>query len=146
MVNKKGWVRIFEATIIIGLIFGVLIFVSQKNKILQPTSSIEERLAPLLDEIAKNSNIRNEIFDKKTRLTKDNSNQITQYITAHIPASFDYTFKVCDNSNPSLCNLVSLTKIPKGNDLYVAERILSTTLKSNNFNPLKIRLYVWRKT
>ena len=55
--NKRGWLRIIEATISIILILGAILIYYQKNQTTQ-FDNVPEMLPSLLDEIAKNPSFR----------------------------------------------------------------------------------------
>ena len=65
MVNKKAWIRIVEASIGILIIFTVIFSVSQLAK-KTGGGDLAEVIAPLLEEIAKNTTIRESVIRDTT--------------------------------------------------------------------------------
>ena len=58
MVNKKGWIRIVEASIAILLIFGVILLISNGTRE-QKERDLTDILPVILEEMSKNQILRN---------------------------------------------------------------------------------------
>ena len=60
VVNKKGFLRILEAVLAILIVIGFL-FVLSINRVQKPESKLGEDIPALLDEIAKNDDMRRDV-------------------------------------------------------------------------------------
>lgn len=155
MVNKKGWIRVVEATIMVLLIVSVLVIVSKERKI-SSSPDINDLLYKTLDEIAKNDNLRIQILNSEG----DNNGKETS-ITAHlnnnnlIPSYLYYDLEICNIDERCESDI---GEIPQGNngrenaqsafeenDVYVSERIIGETSSSGALDSKRIKLYAWRR-
>jgi len=141
MVNKKGIVRIIEASIAILIVLSVVLIVSEKRKS-QVESDLGERITPLLEEIARNGSMRTAIInDNETSNIAENL--IISFLNQRIKETFiGYNVTICDYT--SVCGLSAYPQGAKGN-IYAGERVISTTLESNKFTPKKVRIFLWMK-
>lgn len=142
MVNKKGWIRIVEASIAVVIILSVL-FVVYNNQ--RQSINLVDEIAPLLDEIAQNVSFREKIINYDT--TKDENygsnkillDELNSFLSNRLNLNYiNFTVKVCDPE--SVCGL---EKYPEdaSDDLFVDERIISSTL--SEYNPKKIKVFLW---
>lgn len=163
MVNKKGWIRVVEATIMVLLIISVLVFVNRERKIVS-TPDINDILYKVLDELAKDDTLRDQILDRGDNNGKETS--ITESFLKNngplnkedrIPLYLYYDLEICEiNEN---CEK-DFEEIPVANkerdnakealkksDVFVSERILGEFDKDNggSFSTKRIKLYAWRK-
>ena len=92
MVNKKGWIRVVEATIMVLLIVSVLVFVSRERKITSEPD-INDYLYNVLDELAKDNGLRNQIINNDDN-GKENS--ITEnFLKERMPSYLYYDLEIC---------------------------------------------------
>jgi len=132
--------RVIEATIAILLIVGTLLIVSSQRNIPE-RRDLSETLPSLLDEIAHNLTLREEII-------KNNDVTISE---AMVEASLGLRLR-----NPSLnykveiCNLedfCALDHYPDTDEeIFAYERVVSSSLAVNTFEPKKIKVFLWRKS
>jgi hypothetical protein len=137
MVNQRGWLRIVEASIAILIIFGVLLIIT-RNSAPQPSSTdLASMTIPILTEMANNLTLRDYIV----RQGNTSIPELTTFVGARIKqSSVKYEVNVCDVD--SLC---ALPQYPAGiANVYAGERIVSSTL--NEFNPKKVKIFLWRTT
>ncbi len=135
MVNKKGWLRIVEASIVIGIIFGMLAFIHQQQTPGHTNNQgqyITEQLLVKADEISKNDQYRREI------LSDNPSNAITFLNSGS--GTLAYTITVCAPDAFVNCNLA---QAPAGQEIYAAEHIISTNLTMPAFAAKKFIVYAW---
>ncbi len=133
MVNKKGWVRIVEASIGVVLVLGTLIFLNSRQEAPEE-KDLSIKLNALLDELAQNTTIRG--------LVGSNENAAEEQIRAYLSDRFHnsalkYDFNICELGED--CLIERETE----NNIYSAERIFA--LNSDNLNAKKVKLYIWRK-
>ena len=139
MVNKKGWIRIVEASIAILIIFGVLLYVSQR---MAPSADDEltTTLRPLLDEIAKNVSLREEIISATdpTKIAKA-ENSVTAFLATRILSkSLDYRVRICGYDQ--VCALDKYPPNVRGN-VYADGRIITSSI--NTLSPKKLEIFMW---
>lgn len=141
MVNKKGWIRIVEASIAIIIILFVLLSVSQIRE-RRFERDLSESINPLLEEIAKNTGMREKII-----ADSENSNEAENTIKAFLEErlrdpNIGYDVRIC-----KIDEVCGLDKYPTGvsGNLYAGSRIISSTLSTMGTGPKKINLFLWIK-
>ena len=138
--NRKGIIRIVEATIAILLIFIVLlvIFVKDNQK---ETEDLTALISPLLEEIAKNSWLREKIINNPDEA----ETEIDVFLASRIVRiDLGYKTRVCEISD--LCSLANFPETRDGN-VYSKERVISTYIGNdlNDLNMKKVKVFLWRK-
>lgn len=138
--NKKAWLRIIEATLSIILILGVTILLYQtKQSIIE--DNIQEKLPVFLDEIVKNNILRTAIIDEDSEAQTKTYNFLNTKMTN---LDLNYEVVICEPNNQCAPSSSITTK----NDIFSAERIISTTIEKLNFEiattPKKVKIYAWR--
>jgi hypothetical protein len=133
--NKKGFLRIVEATISIILIMGVLfVFFNQTQAIKEPDYS--EKARNILEEISRDSSLRNEILLYDTDIGGPIPINVDDFVDQKIFENFlEYEVRICEVD--TACGKSEYTP---GN-VFSAERSISSTLDS--LGPIKIRLFIW---
>src|SRR3989338_10469968 len=143
MVNKKGWIRIVEASVGILLVLGVLLVLfTQNNQVEKRDLSAD--LSPLIEEIANNLSLREDIV--KLNLTNpDNVNsirlKINEFLATRITnPNMAYNVSICALSD-SVCPL-NITPYPTSidNQIYTKERVISPY--SEDYLPKKVKIFV----
>lgn len=146
MVGKKGFLRIVEASIGIMAILGTLLLVSVQRD--APDFDLTEKIPAVLDELVKNSTLREDIaLNYGFNEGADNSqivSKIENFIGKRITyANVEYDFAICKAEE--LCALENFPLEFSG-EVYSYERVVSAVETRLEFEPRKIKLYVWRKT
>lgn len=139
MVNKRGWIRIVEASIAVMIIFSVIIFVTQKRQT-QSEQNFSENLQSLLEEVAKNATLRENII--KNPNTNEVEIMIKNFLATRMDSSYlAYDIRVCPTND-----VCGLSKYPdtKG-DIYSEERVVSSTLSAASLSPKKVKIFMWFK-
>ncbi len=152
MVNKKGWLRILEASIAILIVIGFMFTISLANKKVNTEKDLAEDVRIILDEIAQNTTLRTEIADYKLgtilseaeiernrQIQEKINNSISEKINKRI---FEYSILIC--SVESLCSLNNYPENIEGG-LYAAERIIVPPPTNTDMVNKKIRLSIWKK-
>jgi len=144
MNNKRGIIRILEATIAIMIILGVIVVViSSRQRPSEP--DLSDTITPLLDEIAQNSTLRNDIVQKYDFTDTRNNAGVILELNAFLKTritnpTLNFSVSIC---NPALvCGLASYPKDVSG-DVYAESRTLSSTL--NEYEPKTVKIFLWRK-
>ena len=140
MRGKKAWIRILEAFIAILLITGVLLVVYSRTvsrpRIADDVYNLQEGL---LDEIADNSDFRDEIV-RFERHTETSMAEITAFIQDRTPSGFLFEVRVCEVEE--ICQLEAYLG-EEGQAVYSTERIISSTLEE--YNPKKLKIFMWKE-
>lgn len=127
--NKRGFLRILEASIAIVIIFGVLfVFFNQQQARTVEQEDLSERARDILDEIAKDTSLRDAVLNNGNQTVHD-------FISSRIPeAHLDFRFRICGVTDACGIEYIS------GN-VYSAERTISSTI--SELGPDKIRLFIF---
>ncbi len=127
--NKKGWLRIAEAFIAILLISVIFSAVYSQQKIKKSNINILTIEDGLLNEIANNKQLREEII-------KNEAGNATRFVGERV-SGLNFAIKICEVED--ICTLNSY--VP---EVYARERIISSTLIQ--YSPKKIKLFMWEKS
>jgi len=145
VMNKRGWIRMLEATIAIMLVSGVLITVYSKQ-ISQPDSNdfVYGMQKKILMDISSRSDLRLLVL----RGGEGDLQDLALFINQSVPSSYGYSLKVCNLGDS--CELQGATAIEnfrEDTDVFVEETIVSAVVSEGNggqvYNPKKVRLFVW---
>ncbi len=130
IMNKRGWLRIVEATFAALIVLSVLFVMYTKNTTSSPPDlSAQARM--ILEEIGANSTLRNHALN-------NNVEPINQMIARRL-VSVLFEIRICEINNA--CGKSTYTP----GDIYSAERVISATVEQPTFAPKKVRLFIWRK-
>ena len=128
--NKRGWIRIVEAFIAILMIIGAILFIYVgQDQVPDISEDVHEKQSQILEVIVKNESLREDIIH-------DYNGRVDNIISNMIASNWDFATKICDVDD--LCNL-DIT--PNDRDVYVAERLVTSSL--TEYSPKKIRFFVW---
>lgn len=138
MVNKKGILRIVEASIAILIIIAVVISLSLSKRA-AVEKDLSETISPLLEEIAKNNSMRDEIINNPVRAEV----QIQNFLAERIKEpNIGYNVTICDIGG--LCNL-SYPGMVSGS-VYAGSRVISSSLEgAGAATPKRVSLFLWIK-
>jgi hypothetical protein len=129
--NKRGFLRIVEASVAIVIVAGVLfLFFTQGNVVEQPDFS--ERARDILEEISKNPVLRESILAHSGDGVPVDVNN---FIAPRIPENYlEFEAKICEVD--SACGITY-----HETNVWSAERVISSTIDIPG--PKKIRLFIW---
>ncbi|MFA5061331.1 MAG: hypothetical protein WC494_03380 [Candidatus Pacearchaeota archaeon] len=139
MVNKRGWIRILEATIAVLIVSSVLIMIysghPERVDLSEEISSLQKSI---LNEISSDNNLRSHVLNSEVG---SNYEMLVQHIEGKIPSQLNFSLKICSLSEAS-CKLdEDIFKTLVDKEVFVEEIIISTDLST--YNPKKVRLFVW---
>ena len=139
--NRKGFMRVVEATIAILLIFGVLIVVASQRTVPEKRD-LSGVIPPVLDELAQNFSLR----EKVVALNKDNEENTEQEIKLAMEEnidnpSFEYEVEICDLGE--VCYLEDYPNTEE--EIFTSERVISSSIKNESFSPKRVKVFLWRK-
>lgn len=145
MNNKKGLIRILEATIAIMLVAGVLLVAYSKEQSADSVSReyIYNLQKKILEDIGLRVDLRNSAL-KSTDVEVDSV--LASYVSSQIQEDlFGHVIRVCDLENPPApCKMSADDFVSAGNaDVYVEEILISANL--SEYDPKRVRLFVWEK-
>jgi len=135
MVNKRGWLRIMEATVAITIFASVLLVVySQQISIVDKSEPIEILQEKILSEIEMNNNLRSLVLN-------DDEYKINNYFTYYFPDYLDYYIRICDlTEDVAPCKLHDYSAI-YDKEIYVKNTIISGNL--THYEPKFVNVFVW---
>lgn len=134
--NKKAWLRILEAFIAIILITGVLLVLYTRT-IKKPAigEEIYKFQKNILDEIASMPTLREDVL-------KGVESNVEIFAEKRTPPSFNVAVEICEVDE--ICELSEYMG-REGKDIYSTERIISSTIQMQDFEPKKLKVFMWAK-
>ncbi len=133
MVSRRGFIKIVEVMIAMTLILGALVVVYRSRGSDQRTPDLTEVARDVLREVSSVESLRNEIVTAQATLTASVTNTVA-FIDGSLPDYIFFELRRCDVS--SACGQSTYR-----GDVYSAERIISAD--TLNFDPIKLRLFLW---
>lgn len=152
--NKRGWIRILEATIAIMIVSGVMIAVySQQTSNDISTSEYFYNLQyQILSDIASRSDLRLNVLNTITDDTSDtNFSEVNNFINERIPPSLGYFIQICElGGEEDFCKMDIDTYLKtKDKNVFAEDIIISSDLGAGGgeetYNPKKLKLFIWEK-
>ncbi len=141
--NKRGWMRIMEASIAAIVILSTLFYLY--NRAREPSVyDMTEKARAIVDEIAVNETLRYDILTSPAGPPPGITYTVPDNVQDRVysllnDASLDSEIKIC--SVEDVCGKSNFT-----GETYSAERIISSAIKIDTpHEPRKIRLFIWRK-
>ena len=137
--GKKGWMKIFEASIAITLVMGFMVLVYSQTIERPPAGeNLVKWQTSVLDELKNRPNLREEILSSPTTVCDPNQGGLVygfifERITKAFPG-FGFSCRVCDPGE--ICGIQQYKK-----EVYSEEKIIAATL--TQFSPKKLKLFVW---
>ena len=133
MVGKRGFLRVAEAVLGVIIVIGFLIFIIKSNKNNLEEFGSEGKI--ILDEIAKNDSLREIVLNGTAKP------ELEEFVKERInnPA-LNFSLMICELDSACAIN----ASYPANTEFYAAERAVSTNLRSVEFNPKKLKIFIWR--
>ena len=141
--KKKAWIRIVEAAIAIMLVMSVLLVVMLRKP--APEKSEDEILKLeqfILTQVSEDPALRGDILSK-------NLDNVNTRVGELVPDWLNYNVSVCEPAEIcSLCrpecpaDYIVEGKTPE--ELYAQEILVVANV--TNYNPVRLKLFLWRKT
>lgn len=155
--NKRGWMRILEATIAVMIVTSVLIVVYSNQNIntIDKGEYFYSLQRQILSDIAIRSDLRISVLGSSdasdaTQVEEDNYEIINEFVFARVPDNIGYYVAVCklgdELDNCKMSGEAVAATIEK--DVFVEDIIVSADLGDGTnevYNPTKLRLYMWDK-
>jgi hypothetical protein len=134
VMNKKGIIKIIEASIAV-LIVASILMVNYNQDVSVEKPDYSENARDILEELSRNRALRSLVLTSSGDI--GDSSEIMNFINEKKPVHLSASAKVCQAG--SACGISSL---PNG-DVFSAERIISSNM--DNYGPKTIRLFLWRE-
>lgn len=144
VMNRKGVLRIAEASISILIILSFLVLVQVKNNSSEDVD-FSERINEVLEEIAREQSLRQQVFDEngfdENGFMSDESELFT-FIRQRIPESYlVIEARVCDEID----KICTLDRFIEG-EVYAGQRVIVPSIEeSEGFKARKLAIFVYRK-
>jgi len=141
MKNKRGWLRILEATIAIMLVSGVLLVMYSRSV---DKVDISERVYSLQREVLMDIALDSELRQAALVVADDemDSSVLNVFAGEKIPDAFEFLVLVCPLVQSNSCNPgVDYVTETRDKDVYVEDIVIAGT--HDQYVPKKVRLFVW---
>ena len=146
MINKKGWIRIVEASIAVLFIAGVVLVVINNNELGNNDSSLKilDVEISILREIQLNSSLRAEVLSDSLSLPIESENpsfpqKVKDKIDSKTPVYLICVSKIC-----SIIDECVLTAENSGS-VYAESILITTNPESSSYSPRKLKIFCWEK-
>ena len=130
MRNKKAWLRIIEAFIAILIVASVLLFTITKAPKPDRTEEIHKMQRSILEQVASNDALREEII-------KNDATNTSSFINFIVDKKWEVRIKICEIVD--ICKMDDYVE----KEIYVDEILISSTLQE--YQPKKLKLFMWEK-
>ena len=141
MRNKRGFIRILEATIGVLLVTSVLLVVYINQQPVQFGGSqdfIYNLQRQMLLDISSRSDLRADVLNGEPNTEIDN------YLEVKIPDAFGYYLAVCNLNETGVCKLDATNLIAtRERNVFAEETIVAADLGAGLYEPKKVRLFMW---
>ena len=137
--EKKAWIRIIEAFVMILLITGILLVILNKGYVSKNDSSqkIYEDEQGILREIQLNDSLRQEILNVVLPVEWNNfPENVKNKIISESPSYLKCEAKICNVNE--ICDINEISD----KDIYVQQLIITATLEK--YSPRQLKLFCWR--
>ena len=135
--NKRGWLRIMEATIAIMILAGVLITIySMNHQSYDVSESIYVMQEEFLDDV-ENS------YVYRTYVLENNASELQIFADDYFPSYLDFSVIICNlTGEVEPCKLNNLTYLSiRDKNLYVSQTVIATNVES--YSPKILKIYSW---
>jgi hypothetical protein len=152
--NKRGWMRILEATVAVMIVAGVLVVVysGQVDRGIEPADYFYSLQRQILMDVSSSSDLRLAVLNVATEEDSDvNFKKVNDFIGGKIPEAFGYSIRICEfGSQVDFCKMKNSDYIAtRKKDVFVEEVVISSELGVGGgieiYEPKKLRLFVWEK-
>jgi len=138
--DKRGWLRILEATIAVLLVTGALGVVYSKQ-LARVEPGPDEYISTLQEKILLDV-AHNETF-RKASVSGDIGQflVVQNYAREIIPLNYNMSLQACSLNDPCKLSPGAYT-LTIGKLVFVEDTIISTDIE-NNYAPVRVRLFIW---
>jgi len=152
--NKRGWMRILEATIAVMLVSGVLVVVysRQIDRGVSPSEYFFSLQRQILADISGRSDLRLAVLNVDDEGSGDgNFSVIKNFVDDSVPDAFGHSLRICDLGDElDFCKIEDIDVIRdiQDKDVFVEDVIISSELGNGDNSVLgakKLRFFIWEK-
>jgi hypothetical protein len=135
MVNKKGFLRILEAIIAVLIILSTLLFVVVRNNADTTTANdICLQASSIMEEIGKNNTLRESVLNS-------DEDSIKNFLKNRIDNPLiGYRVRICNMDDLCSLNQGGFDKV----EICASERLITTSLSRNEFQPKKLKIFLFK--
>jgi len=146
--NKKGWIRIVEASIAILFITGVILVVINNNEVGsgdEISQKILNEEVSILREIQLDSSLRGEVLGISSSLLPVESGEenfpqdVKDRIDSGTPIYLECVSKICSIEDE--CVLT----VENDKSVYAESVLITANPESSSYNPRKLKIFCWGK-
>ncbi len=150
--NKRGWMRILEATIAVMLVSGVLVVVYSKqvDRGIAPADYFFTLQRQILADISSQADLRLAILNVEVEDETDgNFSRIYNFTRDKIPDAFGFSLQICDLGDEiDFCKLdgADIIRETMDKDVFVEDLIISSELGNGDNRAIgakKLRFFIW---
>jgi hypothetical protein len=135
MVNKKGFLRIIEASVAVVIIMGLLFVYSTRGAGIAQDPDWSQKAREILEEASRDPAVRNEIIAYQPSSGFPPTFIFDAFVSARIPGHLNHEIRICDMEQ--VCGMRNYVS---GN-VYVGERVFSASITAHS--PRKVRIFIW---
>lgn len=153
MMNKRGFMRILEATIAVLIVSGVLIVVyaGQVDRGVDAADYFYSLQRQILSDISLSSNLRSNVLNVEEDDVSDaNFVALNDFVGEMVPDFVGFSISICDlGSGTDYCRMNSEDFIAtRDKDIFVEDAVISADLGTGEavHNPRQFRLFMWEKS
>ena len=142
MVNRKGFIKIVEASIAILIVFTVIIILISRNNVSR-NEDLSKLIQPILEEIALKNQYREKILsyniDNPTTTDAEIITELENFVGTRVRSGINSKVRICKGDDDCLFE-GEIT-----NEIYAGERIISTDLQGDpNISRRKVKIFLWK--
>lgn len=133
--NKRGFLRILEAIIAVLIILGTLLFVVVRNNTeTTQANDICLQASSIMEEIGKNNTLRENVLSS-------DEEAITNFLKKRIDNPLiGYRVRICAPDDLCSLNRGGLDNV----EICASERLITTTPSRTEFQPKKLKIFLFR--
>lgn len=130
--NKRGWLRIVEASIAVLLVASVILIMISRMPREDKTESVHELQRHILRQVSSNETLRGEILQSQNQYDKTEA-----FIQENLPVYYNFTIRICEVEE--VCGMPFYIE----REVYADEILITANL--TNYSPKKLKFFVWGK-
>jgi len=140
MRNKRGWIRILEATIAVLIVTSVLVIVYSGHK--EVDTGFGDYLFNIQNKILKDISGDNYYRSLVLNGSSASVGELNDFAGESIYLPFNYSLIVCDLGEP--CKMdAGLLVYTLNKEVYSEEEIIASNI--TNYAPKKVKIFIWEE-
>jgi hypothetical protein len=138
MVNKRGFLKVVEATIAVLIILASLVFLAARREVPQ-NRDIGLVVPPLIDELARNLTFRENLANGESKAILEKNLELSLKDRLNNPV-INISVRICNLTEPCFLEPYPDTE----EDIFSSERVISGSIKNETFEPKKVKVFMWK--